>query len=193
MGKTSICQRFVNNTYTNDKIPTTGCDFFLKTMHIDGCGVKLTLWDTAGQERFKSLTASYYKNADAAALIYDLTDHRTFETLPMWIEEVNRYAPENRELILIGNKCDVPESEHRVTAEERRALIEEYKIVGHVMCSAKLDLNVTEAFERLILEVWKRPKIQRQAQSLIQSDPNGGRRGIDVTEETSTNDGRCAC
>ncbi|XP_046848082.1 GTP-binding protein YPTC5-like [Xenia sp. Carnegie-2017] len=39
---------------------------------------KLTLWDTAGEERFKSLTSQFYRKADAAIIVFDLTFARSF-------------------------------------------------------------------------------------------------------------------
>ena len=32
------------------------------------------MWDTAGQERYHSLTPQYYRGAQAAIIVYDVTD-----------------------------------------------------------------------------------------------------------------------
>lgn len=40
--------------------------------------VKLYLWDTAGQERYNSLTKLYFKGANAALIVYDITDKESF-------------------------------------------------------------------------------------------------------------------
>jgi GTPase SAR1 family protein len=37
--------------------------------------IKFEMWDTAGQERYRALAPMYYRNADAAVLVYDITDH----------------------------------------------------------------------------------------------------------------------
>lgn len=35
--------------------------------------IKFEIWDTAGQERFRSLSPMYYRNAQAAVVVYDVT------------------------------------------------------------------------------------------------------------------------
>ena len=35
--------------------------------------IKFEIWDTAGQERFHSLAPMYYRNAQAAIVVYDIT------------------------------------------------------------------------------------------------------------------------
>lgn len=39
------------------------------------------IWDTAGQERFRSITSSYYRDADALLLVYDITNRTSFENI----------------------------------------------------------------------------------------------------------------
>jgi len=35
--------------------------------------IKFEMWDTAGQERYRALAPMYYRNADAAVLVYGMT------------------------------------------------------------------------------------------------------------------------
>lgn len=37
--------------------------------------IKFEIWDTAGQERFRSLSPMYYRNAQAAVVVYDITKY----------------------------------------------------------------------------------------------------------------------
>lgn len=40
---------------------------------MDDRTIKFEIWDTAGQERFHSLAPMYYRNAQAAVVVYDVT------------------------------------------------------------------------------------------------------------------------
>lgn len=54
--------------------------------------MQLQIWDTAGQERFRSITQSYYRSAHALVLVYDISTQSTFQSLPVWIKEIEQYA-----------------------------------------------------------------------------------------------------
>merc|ERR1711988_1820243 len=75
--------------------------------------VTMQLWDTAGQERFQSLGVAFYRGADACALVFDLTEKKTFENLNTWHEEfLVQSAPSNPDdfpFMVIGNKFDLKE------------------------------------------------------------------------------------
>ena len=48
----------------------------------------LLIWDTAGQERFKTITSSYYRGCQGIALVYSVTDRKSFENVRRWIGDV---------------------------------------------------------------------------------------------------------
>ena len=64
---------------------STGIDFKVKTVNIDGKNLKLQIWDTAGQERFRTITQSYYKGTSGIILCYDCTVEQTFENVKNWL------------------------------------------------------------------------------------------------------------
>lgn len=66
-----------------------------------------SLQDTAGQERFRTLTPSYYRNAQGAILVYDVCSRQSFSRLDAWFDELETYATNtNIVKMLIGNKID---------------------------------------------------------------------------------------
>jgi len=73
VGKSSIVLRFVNNEYQDNKEPTIGAAFLTQRCKLDDRIIKFEIWDTAGQERFHSLAPMYYRNAQAAVIVYDIT------------------------------------------------------------------------------------------------------------------------
>lgn len=48
--------------------------FLTQTVCLDDMTVKFEIWDTAGQERYHSLAPMYYRGAQAAIVVYDITN-----------------------------------------------------------------------------------------------------------------------
>lgn len=68
------------------------------------------IWDTAGQERFKAMAPMFYRNANAALLVFDISQAKTFESMKMWVLELKRNVEEAMVLCVIGNKTDITEA-----------------------------------------------------------------------------------
>ena len=53
-----------------------GIDFKMKNIQVNkDMQVKMQIWDTAGSEKFRSVTHSFFKNAQAVVLVYSCTDY----------------------------------------------------------------------------------------------------------------------
>jgi Ras-related protein Rab-18 len=51
--------------------------------------------------------ASYYRGAQGAILVYDVTDLRSFTELETWLGEVVKYSTKNNIVkMVVGNKID---------------------------------------------------------------------------------------
>jgi len=59
-------------------------------------------WDTAGQERFRTITSSYYRGAHGIIVVYDVTDQESFNNVKQWLNEIDRYANENVNKLLVS-------------------------------------------------------------------------------------------
>jgi len=57
-----------------------------------------------------------------------VTNHDSFVSVRKWLQEINRYANENVQKILIGNKCDL-ENERKVSYEEAKGFAEELGLI----------------------------------------------------------------
>ena len=76
---------------------------------IQGRDVKLEIWDTAGQETFLSITRSYYRGADGALLVFDISRRETFDNLNRWYDEATQNSQNpNLRIMVVGMKADVP-------------------------------------------------------------------------------------
>ena len=103
----------------------------------------MKIWDSAGSDRFKSLTTSYYRNADAAILMYGIDNAQSLHELHTWSNEVNNHTQLLK--ILVGNKNDL-ESERKIYEETAINFSLMEKIDLAVECSAKKDDNVDYIF-----------------------------------------------
>eukprot|EP00830_Metopus_es_P009496 TRINITY_DN1915_c0_g1_i1.p1 TRINITY_DN1915_c0_g1~~TRINITY_DN1915_c0_g1_i1.p1 ORF type:complete len:197 (-),score=35.65 TRINITY_DN1915_c0_g1_i1:36-626(-) len=148
----------IKNRYSEDKIttshlPTIGIDFITKDTFIGSQKVTVKIWDTAGQERFRTITHSFYKQAEGILIVYDVTDKLSFESLHSWVNSIHEHANEKTVKYLIANKIDLVD-ERVVTKEEGEKLALEYKM-KYFETSARNDINVSESIESLIKEVYE--------------------------------------
>jgi Ras-related protein Rab-5C len=72
--------------------------------------IKFEIWDTAGQERFASLAPMYYRNAQAALVVYDITKPSSLTKAQHWVAELQRQASPGIVIALVGNKLDLAAS-----------------------------------------------------------------------------------
>ncbi|KAK2842028.1 hypothetical protein Q5P01_012228 [Channa striata] len=155
VGKTCVVQSFKSGIFIEKQQNTIGVDFTVRTLDIDGKKVKMQVWDTAGQERFRTITQSYYRSAHGAMVAYDITRRSTFESVPLWIREVEQYGAASVVLILIGNKSDL-HTQRQVLFEDACTLAENNGVLAALETSAKEAQNVDAAFTLMARELLAR-------------------------------------
>lgn len=122
VGKSSLVLRFVNNDFQENKEPTIGAAFLTQKISLPNRIIKFEIWDTAGQERFASLAPMYYRNAQAALVVYDLTKPTSLTKAKHWVAELQRQASPGIVIALVGNKLDLcSETTSDAAAEEENA------------------------------------------------------------------------
>ncbi|KAK9178438.1 hypothetical protein WN943_027628 [Citrus x changshan-huyou] len=154
VGKSCLLLRFADDSYLDSYISTIGVDFKIRTVEQDGKTVKLQIWDTAGQERFRTITSSYYRGAHGIIIVYDVTDQESFNNVKQWLNEIDRYASENVNKLLVGNKCDLTDKKV-VSYETAKAFADEIGI-PFMETSAKDSLNVEQAFMAMTADIKNR-------------------------------------
>jgi len=107
VGKSSLVLRFVNNDFQENKEPTIGAAFLTQKCNLPTRTIKFEIWDTAGQERFASLAPMYYRNAQSALVVYDLTKPTSLTKAKHWVAELQRQASPGIVIALVGNKLDL--------------------------------------------------------------------------------------
>lgn len=184
--QSSLVLRFVNNDFQENKEPTIGGESPLKCLMIGICSnlccaaafltqkcnlptrtIKFEIWDTAGQERFASLAPMYYRNAQSALVVYDLTKPTSLIKAKHWVAELQRQASPGIVIALVGNKLDLTNEAgdssavnddgetdaaeaddgdaRKISTAEAKSYAEEEGLL-FFETSAKLGTNVTEVF-----------------------------------------------
>jgi len=144
VGKSSLVLRFVKGQFHEFQESTIGAAFLTQTVCLDDTTVKFEIWDTAGQERYHSLAPMYYRGAQAAIVVYDITNADTFERAKSWVKELQRQASPNIVIALAGNKADLT-TNRIVEYDEASAYAEENSLL-FMETSAKTALNVNDIF-----------------------------------------------
>ena len=145
-GKTAILDQFANGHFDGSYISTIGIDFNVKIIPVENNGkVKLQVWDTCGQERFRALTRSYYRNASAVVIVYDITNRNTFEKAKIWIKEIEDYVDSNVLRVLVGNKSDLY-PDRKIEYFEGHSFAEK-NYMEFFETSAKYDNNIETLFK----------------------------------------------
>merc|ERR1712066_1043842 len=119
------------------------------------------IWDTAGQERFRTITSSYYRGAHGIIVVYDVTDKESFNNVKHWMQEIDKYAADGVNKLLVGNKCDLS-SKKVVSHDEAKELADSLGI-QFMETSAKNAHNVEQAFQAMAREIKQRVASQPQA------------------------------
>jgi len=144
VGKSSLVLRFVKGQFHEYQESTIGAAFLTQTVCLDDTTVKFEIWDTAGQERYHSLAPMYYRGAQAAIVVYDITNPDTFERAKTWVKELQRQARADIVIALAGNKSDLA-NRRMVEYEEASNYAEENSLL-FMETSAKNANNVNEIF-----------------------------------------------
>ncbi|XP_054624911.1 ras-related protein Rab-5C-like [Dunckerocampus dactyliophorus] len=183
VGKSSLVLRFVKGQFHEYQESTIGAAFQSKTVSLGDVTIKLDIWDTAGQERYHSLAPMYYRGAQTAIVVYDITSTETFERAKNWVKELHRQANPNIVIALAGNKADMMDK-RAVEHQEGQEYAEENGLL-FMETSAKTGLNVNDIFMAI-------------ANKLPKNDPQVGagqagrsRTGVDLHDTSPQNRSRC--
>eukprot|EP01138_Halocafeteria_seosinensis_P007656 gb/GECG01007824.1/.p1 GENE.gb/GECG01007824.1/~~gb/GECG01007824.1/.p1 ORF type:complete len:198 (+),score=19.90 gb/GECG01007824.1/:1-594(+) len=148
VGKTSILLRYLNNEFNEHQKSTTNAMYNEKQVITDSSRCNLKIWDTAGQEWFHSLTPIYYRGANGAILVYDVTDQKSFERVQTWVKELKKIVGEGIAISIAGNKCDM--TKQWVVKKQEASSYAKGIGATHQLTSAKSGQGVEQVFTNLV-------------------------------------------
>ncbi|MCJ1375434.1 GTP-binding protein of the rab/ypt [Loxospora ochrophaea] len=189
VGKSSLVLRFVKDQFDDYRESTIGAAFLTQTIALDdNTTVKFEIWDTAGQERYKSLAPMYYRNANCAVVVYDITQASSLDKAKSWVKELQRQANENIIIALAGNKLDLV-TEHPdkrvITTADAEAYAREAGLL-FFETSAKTAENVRDLFTAIARKL----PLEQAGPRNLRSNP---RPGVDLRPEAPGTQGAGAC
>lgn len=144
VGKTSILVRYSANTFSDREESTIDAAFRTKRLNINDERIVMNIWDTAGQERFHALGPIYYRDADAALLVFDVTDAQSFQRVKTWVKELRQMVGKEIVIAIAANKIDL-EKNRQVDMDEADKYAQS---VGAALfpTSAKLNKGINDVF-----------------------------------------------
>jgi len=97
VGKTCIIDSFQKDKFDPNKMTSISATFIRRNIKLENSKeITLNIWDTAGQELFKSLSQIYYKDADAAILVFDITTRISYDALKdYWYSNIKENSKPN--------------------------------------------------------------------------------------------------
>ena len=144
VGKTSILNQMVDWKFDPSENVTIAAGFFTKNVTINGNECILNIWDTAGQEKYRNVVDLYFRDISVVVIVFDVSNHSSYQMISYWIEIVKNKAPENVKIIICGNKIDLVDDREVFIGEMPHPYIE---------TSAKTGIGVSALFDLIIIQI----------------------------------------
>ncbi len=147
VGKTSLINRFVRNSFKADYQSTIGVDLSEKLITLnEDTDIQFIIWDIAGQKKsIAPYRKKFYKGANFAFIVLDRTRPNNIESIRDLYNDIKDHATSEIIFVLIGNKSDL--ADEIITSEEDiKKVADHYGFHSYILTSAKTGENVNDAF-----------------------------------------------
>ena len=177
VGKSTISKRFITGKFIKIDISnrTVNTNCYQKRIQQNNLIFNLNIWDTAGEEKYHAMAPVFYRGAQGAVVIFDVTNRETFNRATKWFKELNEFAEGNPKIILVGNKIDLPN--RVISNEEATALAQQYNC-NFLEVSALLGTNVNEIFHSLATSIYEGRKRNKSQNKNNDSNENNNNYGV---------------
>lgn len=168
VGKSSLIRRIATNKFEQSYLLTVGMDPTSVSIPLNGEGHRdfiLNVWDIAGQKKFQIFKQAFYRGAEAAVAVFDLTRPASLEKLDEWITDF-RARCGDKPVMLVGNKKDLQDL-ISVTADEITEFSQRHQTFTEVETSALTGEGVLDAFRSLVYERIGKPLNTHPSQKIV--------------------------
>jgi Ras-related protein Rab-2A len=166
VGKSCLVLRATKDEFKEVHEITIGAEFGSYNAKIDNTTIKLQIWDTAGQESFKSMIRVFYKGAQFALLVFDLTREDTLVKAGDWLKEIRENADPGIPILLVGTHSDQSE-QIKIQSEKISQFKETNQLISYIETSSKTGYGVTDVFKFICKNLYhKSSSITKKGESL---------------------------
>lgn len=150
VGKTALSNKIHFKLFSEDYQSTIGAGNYLFETTVNGAKFSLQIWDTAGMERYKTLGPIYYRGAQSAIFVFDVTRENTRKELDIWYDTFIDSIGNDFYGIVVGNKIDLVTDTKVQELSLVRNMMEWAKLKGFdfILTSAKEGTNVEALFQK---------------------------------------------
>lgn len=146
-GKTAMVDQLIKHEFHEETKTTVGVEYATLAFNVKDYTVQLEMWDTAGQEKYHSIAKTYFRNAKACVLVFDIADQKSFDEVTLWLNMFRQLADPNAYIILVGNKADL-EEQRQVQSTQAQDFAKE-NLFEYVETSSVTGQNIKETFEKI--------------------------------------------
>ena len=111
VGKTCILQRLVDNVFNENTEPTISNNTSKYHCNVNNKDINLTIWDTAGQEKYRSLTNVYFRDSQAAIVVFDAQNTEPLAEIQSWLASFKSVVGNQCFVVVAANKADLVSDE----------------------------------------------------------------------------------
>ncbi|MFX0024160.1 MAG: Rab family GTPase, partial [Candidatus Hermodarchaeota archaeon] len=153
VGKTTLIDRYLTNTFHNDLKSTLGATIHVKKYDLENGKITLQVWDFGGEEKFRFLIKPYFQGSAGGVFAFDLTNYESLINMVEWVPEFKKIC-RDAPIIMAGCKLDL-EKERICQKEEALDLLNAYNLNNYIECSSKTGENSEAVFRGLLMEILK--------------------------------------
>ncbi len=200
VGKTSLIRRYVHNQFDEKYITTIGTNVSKKDLKIvlqdqsnkiQNYDMTFAIWDIIGQKELQSFNINYFRNANGALVVCDVTRRDTLDSILMWTSSLFNTVGQVP-LVFLANKYDL-RNQADFEIDELNNIVNQFN-ASYFVTSALTGENVERAFyalgEAMVKVGYAQPKpkddVSKIASELIVEFCNhigGIERGIPLIKE----------
>ena len=107
IGKDKFIKLFTSDQFQKESDTESGVTSYKGNITIDTEKGQqeciIWIWDLKGKKRFKSSYPTYLEESHGIMIFFDLTNRKSFENLPKWIDDIKDEIESKVPILLVGN------------------------------------------------------------------------------------------